>query len=163
MAMYRWLLAALLALTGTAAQAFDLQSEKVAPNVYALVGEIGPRTAENHALNNTQGFVVTPKGVVLVSSGASPSGARLIAAAIKRVTNQPVRWVINIGAQDHHWLGNSWFAGHGAKIIALAKTVASQKKHVDDHLSRLRQISKEQAQEVRPVYAPDPIDADQAK
>ena len=159
----RGIIAALLVVSTTAAQAFALQTEKVAPDIYALVGEIGPRSAENHALNNTMGFVVTPKGVVLVSTGASPSGARLIEAAIKRVTDQPIRWVINVGSQDHHWLGNSWFVEQGAKIIALAKTVASQKNHVDDHLFKLRKVIKSQADDIKPVYASMPINADHAR
>jgi len=159
--MSRWLWIVCLIWGGTA-QAFDLLTEQVDSNIYALVGEIGPRTAENHALNNTQGFIVTDAGVVLVSSGASPAGARLIQQSIARITDQPVRWVFNVGAQDHHWLGNSFFAAQGAKIIALEKTVESQKRHVDDHLFRLNQINKADAAEVKPFYAPKPLTTDKA-
>jgi glyoxylase-like metal-dependent hydrolase (beta-lactamase superfamily II) len=160
--MRRCLLTALLCWVG-ATQAFELQVEKVTDNVYALVGEIGPRSAENHALNNTLGFVVTPAGVVLIGSGATPTGARLIEKSIASVTSQPVRWVINIGAQDHHWLGNSYFAANGADIIALAKTVDEQHQHVDDHLSRLLQVVKAEAPAVKPMYATKPIAQDQAR
>ena len=156
------LLAGLL-LVGTTAQAFELKTQKVTDQVYALVGEIGPRSAENHALNNTLGFVVTPAGVVLVGSGATPAGAKLIDQAIAKVTAQPVRWVVNIGAQDHHWLGNSYFAAKGADIIALAKTVDEQHQHVDDHFSRLRQVVKAEAGAVKPLYASNPIAADKAR
>jgi len=144
------------------AQAFELITEQVTDDAYALVGEIGPRTYDNHALNNTLGFVVTPGGVVLVSSGASPSGARLIEAAVGRVSKQPIRWVINIGAQDHHWLGNSYFAERGAEIIALARTVATQHAHVDNHLERLHAVLKERAADLRPVYASRVLDGDRA-
>jgi hypothetical protein len=34
-----------------------------------LVGDIGPRSAENDALNNTLGFIVTGNSVILTGSG----------------------------------------------------------------------------------------------
>ncbi|MEJ1360138.1 MAG: hypothetical protein RPU94_04755, partial [Candidatus Sedimenticola sp. (ex Thyasira tokunagai)] len=99
------------------ATAFELRVQQVTDDVYALVGDTGPRTYDNHALNNTLGFVVTAEGVVLVDSGATPEGARLIEKAIAGVTHLPVRWVINTGMQDHKWMGNSYFAVKGAEII----------------------------------------------
>ena len=157
-----YLALAVLGLWCLTAQAFELQPEKVSDNVWALVGEIGGRTQENHGLNNTLGFIVTPKGVILIGSGATPAGARLIEQTIGRITRQPVRWVINIGAQDHHWLGNSYFAGKGAQIIALARTVQAQRQHVDDHLRRLKKVVPDEAGTVRPVYADRIIDSDRA-
>jgi len=47
--------------------AFELKVQPVVENVYAIVGEIGPCTPENHGLNNTLGFVVAEEGVVLIS------------------------------------------------------------------------------------------------
>lgn len=99
------------------------------------------------------GFVVTGKGVVLVSSGASPSGAQLIEQAIKKVTHEPVRWVFNIGAQDHHWMGNSYFVDKGAEVLALTKTIATQKQHIDDHLARLKKVLGKQSENIKPIYA----------
>ncbi len=151
-----------LLVASSGAHAFELLTEPVSDDAYALVGEIGPRTYENHALNNTLGFVVTPDGVVLISAGASPSGARLIEAAVARVTRQPIRWVINVGAQDHHWLGNSYFAAHGAEVIALARTVATQHDHADNHLERLHRVLKDRAADVRPAYASRVLDSDHA-
>ena len=99
------------------ALAYELQSREVIHNVYALVGSLEERTYENQALNATFGFVVTKNGVVLIDSGASAAGARIIEAAIHRVTSKPVRWVINTGSQDHRWLGNDYFAKQGAEIM----------------------------------------------
>ncbi len=163
MSFNRLLLSLLLGAWSLTAQAFQLLPEQVAPNAWALVGEIGPRTAENHLLNNTLGFVVTDEGVVLIGSGASLAGARLIEQAVAGVTQQPIRWVIDIGAQDHHWLGNSYFADKGIEIIALARTVAAQKAHADDHMARLHRFDPEAAKSARPVYASRIIEKDHAK
>ncbi|NOR50982.1 MAG: MBL fold metallo-hydrolase, partial [Gammaproteobacteria bacterium] len=161
--IYRYTLLPLLLVSVFAVQAFELTAQKVTGNIYALVGEVGPRTAENLALNNTMGFVVTDAGVVLVSPGASPSGAQLIEQAIKRVTQHPIRLVINIGAQDHHWLGNNYFVSKGAEVFALKRTVLTQKQHVDDHLARLKQLFGKQAESVLPTYATTIYDSDHSR
>ncbi len=141
---------------------FELETQKVTENIYALVGEIGPRTDQNHALNNTLGFIVTDQGVVLVGSGATPKAAELIQHNIQQVTDKPVKWVINIGVQDHHWMGNSYFSAKGAEIIALSRTVRGQQANVDDHLQRLIQSGLRDVKEINPVYASSPIDKDKA-
>lgn len=162
MSFDRSLLGLLLIAWAGLAQAFALQAERVVPGAWALVGEIGPRTAENHLLNNTLGFIETGQGVILVGSGASPAGAALIERTVARVTDQPIRWVLNIGAQDHHWLGNSYFAARHIPIIALARTVAAQKQHVDDHLQRAESIAPQEAKTIEPVYADQIFEGDVA-
>ena len=152
----------LLGLWCLTARAFELLPEKVGDNVWALVGEIGGRTAENHGLNNTLGFIVCPKGVILISSGATPAGAHLIEQTIAGITSKPIRWIINIGAQDHHWLGNSYFVNKGAEIVALGRTVKAQKQYVAEHLERLKRFVGKEAEAVRPVYASRIVDADRA-
>lgn len=87
----------------------------------------------------------------------------MIEQAFFTVTNQPIRWVVNIGAQDHHWLGNQYFANKGAQIIALARTVETQRAHVDGHLRRLRVIFGAEAEKVVPIYSPNPVDEDRHK
>ncbi|MEJ1297638.1 MAG: MBL fold metallo-hydrolase [Candidatus Sedimenticola sp. (ex Thyasira tokunagai)] len=144
------------------ATAFELRVQQVTDDVYALVGDTGPRTYDNHALNNTLGFVVTAEGVVLVDSGATPEGARLIEKAIAGITHLPVRWVINTGMQDHKWMGNSYFAVKGAEIIALRRTVDGQKELAESHVQRLNSVLKERAAAVEPVYADRIVDADRA-
>jgi glyoxylase-like metal-dependent hydrolase (beta-lactamase superfamily II) len=95
--------------------ALTLKPQRVAPGVYAFVGEVGGRTYE--AMNATIGFVVTTAGVVVIDSGSSYRVGKQIHQAIRRVTRQPVKVVINTGGQDHRWLGNSYFVTLGVPII----------------------------------------------
>lgn len=143
----------LFLLVGQSAYALELETVGITKDVYALIGETGPRTYENHALNNNVGFIVASNGVILIDSGASPSAAMRIEEKISEVTEKPVKWVINLGSQDHRWLGNSYFKNKGAEVIALKLTVDEQKKHVDDHLDRLKNVLRENADEIKPVYA----------
>jgi hypothetical protein len=59
-----------------------------------------------------------------VDSGPSYLVAKAIHAAIKKITQQPVKYVINTGGQDHRWLGNGYFKEQGAQIIASRKARA---------------------------------------
>lgn len=113
-------------------------AEPVEGNVYALIGPLGQRSADNDGLNANLGFIVTQQGVILIDSGASRRGAEKIAAAIRAVTPQPVRWVINTGGQDHRWLGNEYFAAQGADIIALKRTAATQTQFAAQQMDMLR-------------------------
>ncbi len=158
----RMLLCLLLIGVSGLAQAFELKVEKVTGNVYALIGSTDARTYANYGLNDNLGFIVTPAGVVLIDSGASRQGAALVAAAIAKVTNKPVRWVINTGSQDHRWLGNGYFASKGAQIIALRRTVDTQREYAAQELSRLKPVLKDRLDGTVPAYAAKPIAGDHA-
>ena len=55
-----------------------LEVQKVANNVYALVGETTQRSVTNFGNNSTHGVIITNEGVVLIDSGASYLGAQEI-------------------------------------------------------------------------------------
>jgi glyoxylase-like metal-dependent hydrolase (beta-lactamase superfamily II) len=110
----------------------ELRLEKVTEDVYAIVGPLGNRTADNLGNNATFGFVVTTEGVVLIDSGGTYLGAQKIDLLIKKVTDKPVVTVINTGGQDHRWLGNGYFKKQGAKIIASEVAVRDQKARTQD-------------------------------
>jgi glyoxylase-like metal-dependent hydrolase (beta-lactamase superfamily II) len=162
---YAWILVAaaagLLALSARAD--YPPKAEKVVDNVYALIGPLGQRSADNDGLNANFGFVVTPQGVILIDSGASRLGAEKIAAAIARVTRQPVRWVVNTGSQDHRWLGNDYFAGQGAEVIALARTAATQAEYAAQHMAGLTRFLGERMQGTQPLPAPKTLAGDSAR
>ncbi|MDP2005495.1 MAG: MBL fold metallo-hydrolase [Rubrivivax sp.] len=134
----RTLLACVLALGACAAQALEVRLQRIADGVYVHVGDTGPRTADNEGLNANIGLVVTPAGAVLIDSGATLQSARQIHAAIRAVTPQPLKWVINTGGQDHRWLGNGHFAERGAELIAHANGKADMLNRGNDHLQGLK-------------------------
>jgi glyoxylase-like metal-dependent hydrolase (beta-lactamase superfamily II) len=129
---------ALLMLTlALPALALKVDFKPVAEGVYVHVGDTGPRTAQNEGLNANIGLVVTPDGVVLIDSGATFQSARQIDDAVKKITANPVKWVINTGGQDHRWLGNGYFKTRGAQIIAHANARADMNNRGNDHLRGL--------------------------
>jgi glyoxylase-like metal-dependent hydrolase (beta-lactamase superfamily II) len=133
---------ALMLMAGLA-QAVEVKFQAVAPNVYAYVGDTEGRTYENEALNANIGLVVTPQGAVLIDPGASFQGARQIADAAKQVTQQPIKWVINSGGQDHRWMGNGYFKAQGAEIIAHVNAQADMVARGPEHLRSNATVLKE--------------------
>lgn len=71
--------------------------------------------------------MVTDAGAVLIDSGAICRSARQIHEAVGRGTDQPVKWVINTGGQDHRRLGNGYFQEQGAELVAHASERADTK------------------------------------
>jgi glyoxylase-like metal-dependent hydrolase (beta-lactamase superfamily II) len=128
-----WLLSGL-------AHAVTVDFKPVADGVYAHVGDTGARTAENEGLNANIGLVVTPAGAMLIDSGATLRSARQIAEAARKVTSQPIKWVLNTGGQDHRWLGNGYFKAQGAELIAHAGGEADMNNRGNDHLQGLKAV-----------------------
>ena len=97
---------------------FAFEVVQINKRVYALVGELGQRSPENLGHNMTSGFIIGDDAVAVIDPGACYKGGERIEAAVRSVTDKPIRWVIDSGAQDHRWLGNGWFKERGATIIA---------------------------------------------
>lgn len=149
--MVRGLVATLLALHTTLACALDVRFEPVADGVYAYIGDTGGRTAQNQGQNANLGLVVTPQGAVLIDSGATWQSARLVNDAVRRVTTQPVRWVINTGGQDHRWLGNGYFHSRGAELIAHAGALPDMRARGGEQLDALRRLLGAAAEDTAPI------------
>lgn len=117
---------ATLAFTALAAplNADVLNVIKVEDNVYAIVGPLEQRNPENLGNNATFGLVVTDAGAVLVDPGGSYKGAMALHDVIKDITDQPVKYVVDTGGQDHRWLGNGYWQQQGAQVIASDEAVA---------------------------------------
>jgi glyoxylase-like metal-dependent hydrolase (beta-lactamase superfamily II) len=117
-----------------------LKVQAVTDGIWSLVGPLEQRNPENLGNNATFGLVVTSDGVVLIDSGGSARGAAMIDEAIKALTDEPVRYVINTGGQDHRWLGNAYWQAKGAKVIASADAVDDQQARYSVQTTMLTQL-----------------------
>jgi glyoxylase-like metal-dependent hydrolase (beta-lactamase superfamily II) len=133
-----------------AAHAVDISFQAVTEGVYAYIGDTEGRTYDNEGLNANLGLIVTPAGAVLIDSGSSYQVAAKIHAAVKRVTSQPVKLVINSGDQDHRWLGNGYFAGKGIETLAHAAAQADMLARAGEHMQGLK-VLKERLDGTQPT------------
>jgi glyoxylase-like metal-dependent hydrolase (beta-lactamase superfamily II) len=87
---------------------------RLAAGVYAAIGDTG-RGAEGRP---NAGFVVTSEGVVVIDALASPQQGRELLQEIRKVTRQPIKWLILTHHHPDHHFGAVIFRRLGAKVIA---------------------------------------------
>lgn len=159
--MLRHLTLLLALLVPAFAAAYTPEAKPVAVGIYAIVGPLGQRSAENDGLNANYGVIVTPAGTILIDSGASRLGAERLENAVRSVTDQPIRWVVNTGSQDHRWLGNDYFVAKGAETIALARTAATQEQFGEQQVQGLERFLGERLEGTHPQPATRRLSGDE--
>jgi cyclase len=75
-------------------------------------------------------IILTSEGVVLIDSGHRPPDSVALAAAVKKLTSQPVRFLINTEPHTDHTTGH-WMFSPPAVIIAHAGAMESMKQGLD--------------------------------
>jgi glyoxylase-like metal-dependent hydrolase (beta-lactamase superfamily II) len=92
--------------------------------VYAVLGDTG-RGSEGRS---NAGFIVTPRGVVVVDALASPRQGEALLRTIRGVTRQPITWLVLTHHHPDHTFGAVVFRRAGAKVVAHpdARTLASE-------------------------------------
>ncbi len=97
---------------------FRLTATQVAERVWFVQGEAALGSSGNRNFISNAGFVVTDDGVVVVDALGSPALAEALLAEIRRVTAQPVRYVIVTHYHADHVYGLQAFKAAGATILA---------------------------------------------
>jgi glyoxylase-like metal-dependent hydrolase (beta-lactamase superfamily II) len=91
---------------------------RVSEHAWAWIGPYGPPTRENQGFRMNLGFVVGDDAVAVIDSGYGDDMARAMLEQIRRITEQPVAYVINTDSQPHRILGNAAFRRKGATVLA---------------------------------------------
>jgi cyclase len=101
-------------------QAEQFEVVKVADGVFAAIRK-EPSTLTTNA-NSV--FIINDDDVVVVDTTLTPGSAKELLAALRRLTNKPVKYVINTHWHDDHIMGNQVFrdAFPGVEFIAHAQT-----------------------------------------
>ena len=95
-----------------------LDAERVGEHSWYFHGDSGVASQANRGYTSNAGFVVTDEGVVVVDALGTPALAREMLAAIRAVTDQPVRRVIVTHYHADHVYGLQVFQAVGAEIWA---------------------------------------------
>ncbi len=90
----------------------DFTIKKIGEGVYAAVANEGGKAGSN------AGFIVGSNGVLVVDTFQDAAPARALLAEIRKITTQPVRYVVNTHYHLDHTGGNAAFAEVGATILA---------------------------------------------
>ncbi|QFT97109.1 Beta-lactamase precursor [Roseovarius sp. THAF8] len=119
---------------------------EVIPHVWSAIGATAPPTYENTGHNNNLSFIVTGDGVVVVNGGAAYVLAEALHDEIKRITDQPVKLVINENGQGHAMLGNAYWAEQGVPILAHVDAAEEFEEYGAQILRRMEEYNRDKAE-----------------
>lgn len=125
---------AVLACAAAIAAGPAVRAAQVAPDVWFVEGETEMGSAANRNFISNAAFVVTDAGVVVIDSLGSPALAEELIAEIRRVTAQPIRYVIVTHYHADHIYGLQAFKAAGATVVAHP----SGRDYVNSETARLR-------------------------
>src|SRR5215467_14990231 len=106
------LLFLLISLSAFCADTPDFTIKKIGDGVYAAISPDGSKAGSN------AGFIVGSNGVAVVDTFVGVEPAKELLAEIRKITNLPVRYVINTHYHLDHTGGNAAFSDAGATIVA---------------------------------------------
>ncbi len=127
---------------------------EVIPGVWSAIGATAPPTYENSGHNNNLSFIITPDGVVVVNAGACYKLAAALHEEIRRVTDQPVRYVILENGQGHAALGSNYWKQQGVPVVAHIDAAKEIEEGAFGLLNRMEGYNKDKAEGTE-VVAPD--------
>ena len=105
--------------------------------------------AANPLISNV-GVILTQEGVVLIDSGLNPPDSHAVMKAVKQLTSQPIRFLINTEPHNDHTTGHFVFSPP-AIIIAAQGATESMKKISAEASKRVETLSA-QSPEMREAF-----------
>ena len=130
--------------------------QEVIPGVWSAIGATLPQTYENSGHNNNLSFVITEDGVLVMNAGANYLLAQALHEEIKKLTKQPVKYVVLENAQTHAMLGSNYWKEQGATIIAHKDAAQVIKQHGHSLLASTRDRLRDKAFKTQ-LVAPDQV------
>ena len=68
--------------------------------------------------SSNAGFLITDEGVLVIDTRQHPRDGQDLIDRIRKITDKPIKWVINTHFHGDHFLGNPPFKALGATIAA---------------------------------------------
>jgi cyclase len=95
----------------------DILTDKIAPNLYILSGSAGADPGHQDAAGGRIGVLAGPDGIFLVDSQYAQIADKVV-AAIRKISPEPIRFLVNTHVHGDHTAGNANFVKMGALLFA---------------------------------------------
>ena len=142
---------ALFASSHTLAHAQNFDVQKLSDGVYAVIRREPPGLMFD--ANNV--FIINERDVVVVDANFSLASTREVLAALRKLTDKPVSFVINTHWHDDHITGNQIyreafpqveFIGHESAVADIAGMGERNRKGLQENTPRLIKMFREQVE-----------------
>lgn len=133
------LAAALLSAAARGEAAPALEVTEIAPGNFVHYGKHEERSAENLGDNANIGFIVGNRCVLVIDAGGSRALGERLRAALKRVTDKPVCYLVLTHAHPDHIFGASAFLDDRPEVIgheSLPRQLAARARNYLNSLRR---------------------------
>ncbi|MGH6762059.1 MAG: quinoprotein relay system zinc metallohydrolase 2 [Phyllobacterium sp.] len=138
-----------------------LPVSRVAEGVYAFAGMHSLMTAGNGGKICNVGFIVGGDAVAVIDSGGSVAEARALIAAIRAVTEKPIRFLINTHMHPDHVFGNAAFRDAGAILVGHHNLPRALASRGDYYLSSYRDAMGSRLMDDIEIVPPSRLIADE--
>lgn len=128
---------------------------EVAPGVYMVAGSGGSADETNFGRIGNAGFIVGDAGVIAIDTGTSHAHGQALLAAIRDVTDQPVRVALVTHAQPEFLFGGTAFHQRGIPIRMHGRTARLMASRCEACLKTLRQTVGEEPMLDTTLYKAD--------
>ena len=122
------------------AQAQGCVIHEIVDGDYAHFGQVALTTAENAGDIANIGIIVGRDGVAVIDTGGSIAVGKACLAAVREITDKPLRYVINTHEHPDHIFGNAAFVGPGVTFVGHSNLPASISEHGPFYLQSFREI-----------------------
>jgi hypothetical protein len=85
--------------------------QQATKNVWSAIGATAPPSYKNSGHNNNLSFIITEDGVVVMNASDNSLLAKALHEEIKKITNQPVKYVVLENTQGHTMSGSNYWQG----------------------------------------------------
>ena len=127
----------------------------LAPGVYMLPGTGGAADEANLGRIGNAGFIVGETGVIAVDTGTSYAHGRAILAAIRAVTDRPVRLALVTHTRPEFLFGGKAFQDAGIPVRTHSRTARLMAARCENCLKQMHQTVGEAPLAGTAMYPPD--------
>lgn len=140
--------------TGAAGPGPDPFVAEIAPQVYAHKGQVALPAPDNEGDISNAGFIVGREAVAVVDTGGSARVGARLHAAVRSVTDLPIRYVINTHMHPDHVLGNAAFEADQPAFVGHHKLARGLVARSERYLAANRELLGEAAFEGTKIVLP---------
>jgi len=95
----------------------EILTEKIGPNLYMLSGSAGADPGHEDAAGGRIGVLAGPDGIFMVDAQYAQITGKVV-AAIRKISSEPIRFLVNTHVHPDHTAGNANFVKMGALLFA---------------------------------------------